>query len=246
MISFFHATAFQRVSWSGRSMIGGTLRQTNLMMLARMKTSTTTPGSAVSVCVRCNEVILHTPFYLLVKRGKKPNKGLWSLPGGEIQYGETALAAAKRELDAQTKWISVDRKSDDVTDDGDDKNDDDDENDDDNDDDDDDEDDYNYDNVMETLSWYDGTVTTTDTMGPGFHFLTAHCFAQASTPEGPSPRTILSQVHAAGDAAIDAGWFSMTQIRLMDASQKTPGLAGVVQRIETLYRAGVIPTTRYF
>ena len=35
---------------------------------------------------------------LLIKRGKPPGKGLWSLPGGKIEFGESAEAAARREL----------------------------------------------------------------------------------------------------------------------------------------------------
>ena len=34
---------------------------------------------------------------LLVRRAKPP-LGLWSLPGGHVEFGETALAAAEREL----------------------------------------------------------------------------------------------------------------------------------------------------
>ena len=39
---------------------------------------------------------------LLIKRGKDPGKGLWSLPGGKIEHGETALEAAMRELFEET------------------------------------------------------------------------------------------------------------------------------------------------
>lgn len=52
------------------------------------------PGAGV-VCVRGDEV-------LLVKRGRPPMLGQWSLPGGKIAWGETAAAAALRELTEET------------------------------------------------------------------------------------------------------------------------------------------------
>src|SRR5262245_34833795 len=39
---------------------------------------------------------------LLVERGKGALKGLWSLPGGHIEAGETARAAARREVGEET------------------------------------------------------------------------------------------------------------------------------------------------
>lgn len=39
---------------------------------------------------------------LLIRRGTKPLAGEWSLPGGRIEYGETAPAAALRELKEET------------------------------------------------------------------------------------------------------------------------------------------------
>jgi ADP-ribose pyrophosphatase YjhB (NUDIX family) len=40
--------------------------------------------------------------YLLVKRGKAPRKGSWSLPGGRVEFGEPSLTAASRELAEET------------------------------------------------------------------------------------------------------------------------------------------------
>jgi len=47
------------------------------------------------VCRRGGEV-------LLVRRGREPLKGRWSIPGGRIEPGETARAAALRELAEET------------------------------------------------------------------------------------------------------------------------------------------------
>lgn len=51
-------------------------------------------GAAV-VCLRTAEV-------LLVQRGREPNRGRWSFPGGKIEPGETARQAAEREALEET------------------------------------------------------------------------------------------------------------------------------------------------
>lgn len=54
------------------------------------------PVPAVGVvCLRGDDV-------LLVRRGTPPRENDWSLPGGKIEWGETAQAAALRELKEET------------------------------------------------------------------------------------------------------------------------------------------------
>jgi 8-oxo-dGTP diphosphatase len=57
---------------------------------------TQTPIPAVGV------VVLRGDEVLLVRRGTAPRLGQWSLPGGRIEWGETAVAAALRELKEET------------------------------------------------------------------------------------------------------------------------------------------------
>ena len=43
-------------------------------------------------------VVLHAGRVLLVKRGRPPGLGRWSLPGGLVELGETTAEAARREV----------------------------------------------------------------------------------------------------------------------------------------------------
>ena len=59
------------------------------------------PLPGVSVAVFRGDAVL------LVKRGKKPYDGFWSLPGGGIHWGETAADAARRELREETGLLAL-------------------------------------------------------------------------------------------------------------------------------------------
>jgi 8-oxo-dGTP diphosphatase len=53
-----------------------------------------TPAAGV-ICLRGGEV-------LLIRRGTPPRLGEWSLPGGRVEWGESAAACALRELREET------------------------------------------------------------------------------------------------------------------------------------------------
>ena len=57
------------------------------------------PRGAVSCVLR---LATEPPRYLLVRRGRPPNKGAWSLPGGKLELGESAVAGAVREISEET------------------------------------------------------------------------------------------------------------------------------------------------
>lgn len=55
--------------------------------------------AALAVLVRDGQV-------LLVRRRNPPDAGLWGFPGGHVEPGETALAAAVRELHEETSVLA--------------------------------------------------------------------------------------------------------------------------------------------
>ena len=71
-------------------------RSTTMPKPARTSPESQAPIIGVSTCV------LHDGRFLLIQRGKAPNLGLWSLPGGHVEYSETLRQAAARELREET------------------------------------------------------------------------------------------------------------------------------------------------
>lgn len=51
-------------------------------------------------------VVVYEGRFLLVKRKNQPNAGTWGFAGGHVEIGETALAAAARELAEETGVIA--------------------------------------------------------------------------------------------------------------------------------------------
>ncbi len=61
-----------------------------------MKTHESKPLPGVGV------VIIRDGCLLLIKRGRGANAGLWAVPGGKVEFGETRRAAAAREAREET------------------------------------------------------------------------------------------------------------------------------------------------
>jgi len=47
-------------------------------------------------------VVLRGPEVLLIRRGKPPFEGRWSIPGGGLEFGESVREAARREVREET------------------------------------------------------------------------------------------------------------------------------------------------
>lgn len=67
-----------------------------------MGTSPPTGKSGPWPRAAASAVVLRGATVLLVERGKGARQGQWSLPGGHIEAGETAAAAAIREVAEET------------------------------------------------------------------------------------------------------------------------------------------------
>jgi len=47
-------------------------------------------------------VVIREGLILLIRRGRPPGEGLWAIPGGVVELGETLQAAAEREIREET------------------------------------------------------------------------------------------------------------------------------------------------
>ena len=60
--------------------------------------------------VAVGAVVVNSGKLLMVKRGRNPGRGLWSVPGGRVEKGEYLNAAAVREVREETGLVvAVDR-----------------------------------------------------------------------------------------------------------------------------------------
>eukprot|EP00873_Tetraselmis_striata_P022752 jgi/Tetstr1/443016/TSEL_031076.t1 len=65
--------------------------------------STDVPRVGVGVvCLRPSRTLDGSTEVLMIQRGKEPDKGRWSFPGGRLELGETIVGCAVRELREET------------------------------------------------------------------------------------------------------------------------------------------------
>jgi 4-nitrophenyl phosphatase len=73
-----------------------------LSNLSQMSRSATGPEYPDGPRVAVGAVVFREGRVLLVKRGKPPSEGLWAIPGGSVEIGETLQTAAEREIMEET------------------------------------------------------------------------------------------------------------------------------------------------
>ena len=54
------------------------------------------------IIVGVGAVVLRGDSVLLIRRGKPPMQGQWTIPGGRLEFGETIIAATLREVAEET------------------------------------------------------------------------------------------------------------------------------------------------
>eukprot|EP00193_Tetraselmis_chui_P001997 CAMPEP_0177759010 /NCGR_PEP_ID=MMETSP0491_2-20121128/4497_1 /TAXON_ID=63592 /ORGANISM="Tetraselmis chuii, Strain PLY429" /LENGTH=179 /DNA_ID=CAMNT_0019274797 /DNA_START=290 /DNA_END=829 /DNA_ORIENTATION=- len=65
--------------------------------------STDVPRVGVGVvCLRPSRLLQGSTEVLMIQRGKEPDKGRWSFPGGRLELGETIVGCAVREFKEET------------------------------------------------------------------------------------------------------------------------------------------------
>lgn len=238
-ISAFHSLIGARLSAGQRKLVTTLEPRRNLLLMATQTSSysstvsaqTPVPRAAVSVVVRYDRhgngkdtpkddrqhsSTKKQPAYLLIERGNPPNKGVWCVPGGKIDMGETTLNAAKRELEEEVKFTDENDQ------------------------------DVKLAWYSGAFCTSDSIIKGNAETGKlGYHYLIAQCFAEIVIPNDSNEAAsdIPPRVKPADDA-VGAKWWTLDEIREAEARKLTvPNLVVVIERAEALYQCGMLPTT---
>jgi ADP-ribose pyrophosphatase YjhB (NUDIX family) len=79
-------------------------REVRTLGVTRPEHADAVGGHSVGMRVRCVGAIVHDADgrLLVIRRGHPPGEGLWSLPGGRVEPGESDAEAVVRELSEET------------------------------------------------------------------------------------------------------------------------------------------------
>lgn len=173
------------------------------------------PRAAVSIALRCScgGPTESSAYYLLVRRGNEPNKGKWALPGGKLEWGETALEGAQRELSEEIVFGAPDGEREQNP------------------------------GASPEIAWRAEPYATADAITEDFHYLIAVCFAEWTGRNHADENRLSQPPRvAASDDALEAKWWSMEELSKMEGSELlgTSGFVSRMKRTESLYRQGVL------
>jgi 8-oxo-dGTP diphosphatase len=58
--------------------------------------------AARGITLAVGAIVVRDDALLMVRRGREPNQGLWSIPGGRVEHGEFLADAVRREVLEET------------------------------------------------------------------------------------------------------------------------------------------------
>jgi ADP-ribose pyrophosphatase YjhB (NUDIX family) len=203
---------------------------------------TAIPRAAVSVAVRWSAtsfikrdtavtvsggILSPSPYYLLVQRGNEPNKGMWSLPGGKIESGESTMLAAQRELHEETGLMSSAGFAKEIVT-------------------------FEENTMPYATHWHPRPFTSSDAIGfdsnqpesVSYHFVISQCFAEVRSSIQISDADELSiappSLKASDDAA-DVRWWTLPEVSQgILSGTVTQHCDDVLGRAEFLYQKGIL------
>lgn len=167
------------------------------------------PRAAVAATVQLAPTTAsHPNRYLLVQRANPPDQGLWSIPGGKIELGETTIQAAQRETYEETLLKTCSSLS------------------------------LHWHWHADPFMSTDAIFKNDDEEDAGFafHYVIAHCFGRIKV-EGDQPDCI-PPLRPSDDALDAKWWTLDEILHLAECNNLSTGVVKVLKRAEELSRLG--------